>query len=118
MVTNPSSNLRDETGSSPTSQRLFTNLAEAIGKDARKADKLATERRAAIAALVDDWLEAQDVPARAAFFAFIEGKATAAQKKRIATHPLRPEAVGMAAATPSAEHAEPVTKPATKFVTG
>ncbi|HQU70472.1 MAG TPA: hypothetical protein PLI43_20065 [Albidovulum sp.] len=118
MVTTPSSNLRGETGFSPASQRLFSTLAEAIGKDARKADKLAAERRAAVAALVDDWLEVQDAPTRAAFFAFIEGKASASQRKKIETHPLRLEGFGLIAAKPAAGNAEPVNKPATRIIEG
>lgn len=112
MVTTASSTLAGQTALSPTSQRLITTLAAAIGKDTRNADKLERERRAAIAALVDDWLAVQDEPARVAFFAFIEGTGTTLQRKRIATHPLRPAAVDAVRAKAEAEREASAVKTA------
>ncbi|MCA0273080.1 MAG: hypothetical protein LCH69_13605 [Proteobacteria bacterium] len=110
MATLSPSRRRSETALSPTSQRLFAHFADAVGKDTRRADQVIRERRAAIAAVIDPWLETLDEPARAAFFNAIEASANACQRKKISAHPHRPEGQRVASDTPEDRAAKPATK--------
>ncbi|MCE6949488.1 hypothetical protein LAZ29_00755 [Cereibacter sphaeroides] len=79
--------------SSNATNRAFNVLVNSASSDALKAEKADRERRAAIAAMLDVWLEKQPETVRTDFFATLEIAATASARKKIASHTLRPEGV-------------------------
>ncbi|WP_101341901.1 hypothetical protein [Cereibacter azotoformans] len=79
--------------SSNATNRAFNVLVNSASSDALKAEKADRERRAAIAAMLDVWLEKQPETVRTDFFATLETAATASARRKIASHALRPEGV-------------------------
>jgi len=74
-------------------QRAFDSMTRTIGKETTKANKADLERRKAMAAALPCLIETLDEPALTALFFGLEDNATASDRKKIATHPLRPDAV-------------------------
>ena len=71
--------------------RAFNAFARAVSKETTKANEMEMERRKAFGATMNAWIETLDEDQRAGFFRSIEAVATAANARKIATHPLRPE---------------------------
>lgn len=73
--------------------RAFDSFTRAIGRETTKINKADLERRKAMAAALPCLIETLDEEALTALFFGLEDCATASDRKKIATHPLRPEAV-------------------------
>ncbi|KKL79684.1 hypothetical protein LCGC14_2012360, partial [marine sediment metagenome] len=74
-------------------QRAIAALEKAIDKDAKADERLEAARRKAIGEHFTAWIEDADMSLIVEVFAGLEVAATKANRKRIASHPLRPEEV-------------------------
>ncbi|MCZ4260135.1 hypothetical protein O4G76_04680 [Limimaricola sp. G21655-S1] len=74
-------------------QRAIAALEKAIDKDAKAEERLDAARRKAIGEHFTAWIEDADMSLIVEVFAGLEVVATKANRKRIASHPLRPEKV-------------------------
>jgi len=81
------------TPASPTTGRLFTQFQKSVGKDALKSEKMARECRAAIAEVIEAFLDTCEPEQVANFFVTVELASSAAKRKKIETHPMRPGTV-------------------------
>lgn len=75
-------------------QRAIAALEKAIDKDAKAEERLEAARRKAIGEHFTAWIEDAEMSLIVEVFAGLEVAATKANRKRIASHPLRPEKVG------------------------
>ena len=81
-------------GRKPTArQRAIAALEKAIDKDAKADERLEAARRKAIGEHFTALIEDADMSLVVEVFAGLEVAATKANRKRIASHPLRPEEV-------------------------
>lgn len=71
-------------------QRAIAALEKAIDKDAKNEERQEAARRKAIGAHFTAWIEGADPALVVEVFAGLEVAATKADRKRIASHPLRP----------------------------
>ncbi len=78
---------------SDATERAFATLLRSVGRQTTKANKQDLERRKALGDTIGLWLETLDEEQRIAFFLTIESVATATNRRKIATHPLRPKLV-------------------------
>ncbi|CUH36615.1 hypothetical protein JSE7799_01222 [Jannaschia seosinensis] len=74
-------------------EKAMATLRRSLGKQAKKADNQDRLRTKAINDTMPEFIAAMDEEVLAAFFFGLERLATAANRRRIATHPLRPEVV-------------------------
>lgn len=74
-------------------ERAMATLRRSLEKQTKKEDNQERLRAKAIADTMPDFIAALDEDALAPFFFALERLATAANGRRIATHPLRPEIV-------------------------
>jgi hypothetical protein len=74
-------------------ERAFKALERAIDKDAKAEERLEALRRKAIGDHFTAWIEGADAAVVVEVFAGLEVAATKANRKRIASHPLRPAKV-------------------------
>jgi len=77
-------------------EKVLNRILLAADKESRKLSKKERERREAIAETIDDWLgflaEDGDEETLTAFFIQLELLASSKNRRRIAGHPLRPQA--------------------------
>jgi hypothetical protein len=78
---------------SPATERAMTSLRNTLNKQVKKADNEERLRSKAINATMPEFIAAMDDDVLAPFFFGLEWLATAANRRRIAGHPLRPEIV-------------------------
>ena len=71
-------------------QRAIAALEKAIDKDAKAEERLEAARRKAIGEHFTAWIEGAEMSLIVEVFAGLEVAATKANRKRIASHPLRP----------------------------
>lgn len=86
--------------------RAMATLRRALEKQTKKADNQDRLRAKAINATMPDFIAALEDDTLAPFFFALERLATAANRRRIATHPLRPEVVDEMHAEADKEEAE------------
>ncbi len=87
------SNVPSNPYESASIKNLMERLAVASGRMGEKRAEEMRKRRAAIGATVDAMIEKMPEQDRVAFFAILEGDATSANRRLIAAHPLREDAV-------------------------
>lgn len=87
-------------------ERAFASFTRTIGRETTKINKADLERRKAMAAALPCLIETLDEDALTALFFGLEDCATASDRKKIATHPLRPETVDALHAEVAAEREE------------
>ena len=78
---------------SDATARAFATFQRAVGRGFRKADNQEKLIAKAIADTMPEFIAAMDDEVLTPFFFSLERLATAANRRRIASHPLRPEAV-------------------------
>lgn len=71
--------------------RAVARVGTLMAKRARKLDRIAQQRRAALAETVEPWLEGLDETERTRIFAELEGVASARARRILEEHPLRPK---------------------------
>lgn len=74
-------------------QRAFESFTRTISRETSKANKLDLERRRAMANALPLLIDNLEEDALTVLFFGLEANATASDRKKIATHPQRPEAV-------------------------
>ena len=84
-------------------QRAFDSFTRTIGKETTKANKADLARRKAMAAALPCLIETLEGDALTDLFFGLEDNATASDRKKIATHPDRPDAVDALHAEVAAE---------------
>ena len=87
----------------PAVEKAMGRVITAAGTAGKKVSEEERKRRAAMAATLDACIEAMSEAARIAFFTDLEARATGANARRIAGHPLRAAEVDALAATKRAE---------------
>ena len=77
----------------PATERALATLRRSLNKQVKKADNEERLRAKAISDTMPDFIAAMDEEVLEVFFFSLERLATAANRRRIASHPLRPEIV-------------------------
>lgn len=83
----------DDRPDTPATERALASLRRSMNKQVQKEDHEARLRAKAIADTIPEFIAAMDEEVLAPFFFSLERLATAANRRRIATHPLRPAIV-------------------------
>ncbi|RVV96518.1 hypothetical protein EKE94_18265 [Mesobaculum littorinae] len=83
----------DAAPDTPATERALATLRRSLNKQVKKADNEERLRAKAIADTMPEFIAAMDEEVLTPFFFSLERLATAANRRRIASHPLRPEAV-------------------------
>ncbi|SES41070.1 hypothetical protein SAMN04490244_11812 [Tranquillimonas rosea] len=83
----------DDAPDTAATERALATLRRSLNKQVKKADNQERLRTKAINDTMPDFIGAMDDEVLAPFFFGLERLATAANRRRIATHPLRPEIV-------------------------
>lgn len=76
-----------------STERAFNTFLRSVGRDTTRANEQELARLKAIADTMPAWLGGLDEDALIGFFYSIEAAAGVSNRRKIATHPLRPEAV-------------------------
>lgn len=83
----------DDRPDTPATEKALESLRRSLNKQAQKKDHEARLRAKAIADTMPELIAAMDEDVLAPFFFSLERLATTANRRRIATHPLRPAIV-------------------------
>ncbi|APX89642.1 hypothetical protein BV394_07880 [Brevirhabdus pacifica] len=83
----------EETPDTAATARAMATLRRSLNKQVKKADNEERLRDKAIGDTMPDFIAAMDEEVLAPFFFSLERLATAPNRRRIASHPLRPEIV-------------------------